>query len=78
MLVGIMCNAGWRVQVGLVGAFEWACSPEHPLMIEWTASKLYLDKPPKSEMVSVMKTRYNEFFNYQLADHEADNMLSGM
>ena len=67
-----------KVYAAPIGACWWYRGPENPLLVEWTASKLYPDKFPKSELISDMKAFYKEFYGYQLTDKEADEMLSGM
>lgn len=66
-----------RVYVCPYGVCYWWRGAESPLMVEWAATKLYPNLFPQSELVSDMKTFYQEFYNYNVTDQDIANMLGG-
>lgn len=61
------------------GVSRWGhpYSIETPLAILWTAKTLYPDKFEGIDMVKETKKFYKEFFNYDLTDEKAEEILSG-
>lgn len=61
------------------GVSRWGhpYSIETPLAILWTAKTIYPDKFQDIDMVKETKIFYKEFFNYDLTDEKAKQILSG-
>ncbi|MCT4564502.1 MAG: ABC transporter substrate-binding protein [Maledivibacter sp.] len=61
------------------GVSRWGhpYSIETPLAILWTAKTLYPDKFQDIDMVKETKRFYKEFFNYDLGNEKAEQILSG-
>lgn len=80
----ILSNPAWSeitaVKKGQVytnpnGVFYWDFGVEGPLLLKYFAKTFHPDKFANIDMVEEVKDFYNEFFDYQLTDEQANKIL---
>lgn len=60
-----------------LGAHKWANrTSEQPLMVMWAAKHFYPEEFKDFDLIGEMKYFYDTFFDYELTDEEAENILA--
>lgn len=65
-----------KVFICPTGVFFWDSGVQKVLLLEWMAQKLHKAEFAKLEMEQELKTFYTKFFNYNLSDDQAKEILA--
>jgi len=64
-----------QVYVSPTGAFFWDAGQQFILLLEWMAKAFHPDKFESLNMAAELKEYYSKFFNYELSDEQAQQIL---
>lgn len=64
-----------QVYINPKGVFHWDFGVEGPLLLKYLAKTFHPDKFAGIDMVAEVKDFYNQFFDYQLSDEQANKIL---